>query len=223
MASDTEKFNGLADSLKAVADGYEQYTQQLYAAYPGGAAAAGFVTKEAFLAMHTGPVKSGWEGYQATKQQHLAAYAGKTYKQEVVSPYTEHNVSREDLEAASPFIRLVLERMLDLLDSEATWTKGRLAADAANEHSMDSDLEHAERWCILGAQAKALHDLQLQPQGKHGELDEARRKVVGAVSAFFKQASLEDHGTGIPSWNDASGTDYEDVRLWMKTLFDRIP
>lgn len=224
MASDTEQFDmnvaaGLGGSLQAVADEFEQYTAELYKAYPGGAAAAGFVSKEAFVAMHAEPVKSGWAGYQTIKAQQAAAKQNHP----AYSPYSAPSVSRQEIEAAAPFIRLVLERMLDLLDSEASWTKGRLAADAENVKSMDHAIEQAERWCILGAQSKALADLQLAPQGVGTELDQARQSVVAAIQAFFKNAMIDDHGTSIPSWNDATGTDYEDVRLWIKTLFDRIP
>src|SRR4051794_32370610 len=114
--------DGSADQ-QAVADSFQKYTEQLYAAYPGGAADAGFVSKEAFLQMHAQPVKSGWDGYQANKVQY----------QQKFSPHDslQRSASREEIEAAAPFIRLVLERMLDLLDSEASWTKGKLAASAS--------------------------------------------------------------------------------------------
>lgn len=192
------------NDLAKAADQFEAYTQQLYAAYPKGAAAAGFVSKEQFLAMHVSPVKQGWEGYQQLKTAKYAAAYGSVTMGNAVMP------TPVELEEAAPFIRLVIERILDLLDSEDKWIKGELTVND-------------EKWCILGAMAQAEKDLALAHDNARYDLNEARNALLTTIKRFFEYAAQEDHGKNVPGFNDASSTSFEDVRLWVKGLGDRLP
>lgn len=188
--------------LDEMANDLEAYAEHLYGAYPGGVAKAGFVSKEDFLKSVSGPVKTGWAGYQAVK-------AKAAPKQELF-PRARRPLTPAELEEAAPFIRLVLERMLDLLDSEEAWVKGALERDG--------------KLCILGAMQRAQGELGLLANNSNARgLDEARQRVCQAVQGFFEDAAHQDWGQGVAGFNDRSDTTFEDVRLWLKGCLDKIP
>lgn len=127
-----------------------------------------------------------------------------------------------DLEKAKPFVRAVVERMLDLLASEENWIKHAAAADG-NGQTVNPESEEAIAWCLIGAQARALHDLSLATLSTDSEVEKARRRVIKAVDAFLKVAMQRKNGvTALPVFNDRDSTDFEDVRLWLKGMLSEL-
>jgi hypothetical protein len=153
-------------------------------------------------------VKEGWPAHFshgiASKTQMLAAswsFGG---------PTPEPNAL--DFESAKPFIRAVVERMLALLPSEEAWVKN-------TAHRVTDDGK--SQWCLIGAMGQAQSDLGLQAH----DLDENRRRVLAAISNYLNALvteTSEGRYTSMPSFNDASETDYEDVRLWLKTALHKL-
>ncbi|HET7110223.1 MAG TPA: hypothetical protein VFI41_05085 [Gemmatimonadales bacterium] len=119
-----------------------------------------------------------------------------------------------DFEKAKPFIRAVIERMLDLLSSEENWTKGVTHKKGKNGE---------DQWCLIGAQAQALADLSLSEYQADRTVEEQRRKVLKAVELFLLKSLEEEKGfKAMPSFNDADETDFEDIRLWLKTALGAV-
>lgn len=154
------------------------------------------------------------EGWPASSHSH-----GILGKQEMMAKWstdfltgsTPAEPNALDFEEAKPFIRAVIERMLDLLDSEEAWVKNQAHA-VTNGKS---------RWCLIGAQGQAQVDLGLQSH----TLDENRRSVMAAISNYLNTQvveATEGRHTSMPSFNDASETDFEDVRLWLKTALHKL-
>jgi hypothetical protein len=116
-----------------------------------------------------------------------------------------------DFEEAKPFIRAVIERMLDLIATEENWLKG-----AAHTRLGDVD-----SWCLIGAKAQAEADLGLQA----ADLDTTRRRVVAAVSKYLNaqvEADTDGRHNTMPAFNDDKATSYEDVRLWLKGALHKL-
>src|SRR5260221_4013294 len=139
------------------------------------------------------------------------------YKQEFPPGYYNGvalgTVEPVDFEEAKPFIRLVIERMLALMATEANWVKG-----TSTQWNDDADVE---QFCLIGAQARALAELGLNATG-NTELDTARKRVLAAIDRFLVEAVKESTGfESMPSFNDRPSTTFEDVRLWLKSLFDK--
>jgi hypothetical protein len=169
-----------------------------------------FVGREDFLAKYSGlGGASYWqEEFKKAKpvgQDWGGTKTGRYHMGDSLAPL--------DFEKAKPFIRAVVERMLDLLGSEENWVKG-------TEHRTENGVD---KYCLIGAQAKALSDLTLTTVKSDPIVDEQRRRVIKAVEVFLHAALKEDTGfSSMPSFNDRDGTTYEDIRLWLKSLFDRL-
>jgi hypothetical protein len=118
-----------------------------------------------------------------------------------------------DLEKAKPFIRAVVERMLDLLGDEENWIKG-----AAHQTKGGVD-----QYCLIGAEAQALADLTLSKEQNDPVVEKQRQRVLAAVKKFMLEALNEDKGyTSMPAFNDEAATTFEDIRLWLKSLLGRL-
>lgn len=152
---------------------------------------------------------SGWNGLKYWKQEIKATHAN-------FSPYAYGTARVEplDLEKAKPFIRAVIERMLDLLQSEENWIKGK-------EYTVTED--GVEQFCLIGAKARALKDLQLgQIQGEE-EVERQRQRVLATVERFLNDTLSAEKGFGsMPGFNDTADTTFEDVRLWLKSCLTRL-
>jgi hypothetical protein len=177
---------------------------------------SGLGSKELWVSMDD--VKKTFAGYAAAHAHYVqvsnSAVAGPGWDglDWAYSPVK----SDVDIEAAKPFLRFVIERMLALLESDESWIKGQ--ATAWNHNAK------REQFCLIGALGRAAAELGLA-LGNDGftELNTARNKTLRAIEAFFAQAVKEDTGhTNMPSFNDAPSTTFEDVRLWLKGLFDRL-
>lgn len=135
---------------------------------------------------------------------------------------TYSNVEALDYEKAKPFIRAVIERMLDLLDNEDRWVKNAVAKTASGAPAQAEDAE-ASKWCLIGAQARALNELELGKIQMDDEVERQRHRVIAAVDAFLKDRIYAEHGhRSLPSWNDQSDTNFEDVRLWLKSCLTHL-
>jgi len=182
-------------SIQQAFDGYAAAHSHYVQAVPDPANHGAYISVGGNSSHNHSVVQEGWPDY------HYGAPAPK-----LVTP--------EQIEEVKPFIRLVIERMLALMATEANWVKGQ--STAWNSEA------HVEQYCLIGALARATQELGLAVKG-HTELDAARRRVGEAVQAFLDMAVAEDKGfNSMPSFNDSSETTYEDVRLWLKSLFDKL-
>lgn len=156
-----------------------------------------FIGREAFLSKY-----SGLGG---------ASYWHQEFEKAKPVPKAEFDAL--DLERAKPFIRAVIERMLDLLATEENWIKG----------SVHRREDGVDKYCLIGARDQALADLTLSEMQADPEVEKQRRRVIQAVTLFLDSAIHEDKGyRSMPSFNDKADTDFEDIRLWLKSLFDRL-
>ena len=172
-------------------------------------AQAKFTGREDFLAKYSGlGGASYWKDEFQKAKPVEQSWGTKTSRYGVAD-----SLAPLDFEKAKPFIRAVVERMLDLLGSEEHWIKN-------TEHR---NVDGVDKYCLIGAQAKALADLTLTTVKSDPVVDEQRRRVIKAVEVFLHAALKEDKGfSSMPSFNDNAGTTFEDIRLWLKSLFDRL-
>jgi hypothetical protein len=118
-----------------------------------------------------------------------------------------------DLSKAMPFIRAVIERMLDLLGDEEHWVKG----------TTHQNVDGIDKYCLIGAEAQALQDLTLSEHQDDPVVERQRQRVLAAVKKFMIEALKEEKGySSMPSFNDNEQTSFEDVRLWLKGLLGRL-
>jgi hypothetical protein len=119
-----------------------------------------------------------------------------------------------DLAKAAPFIRAVIERMLDLLGDEESWVKGAV-------HNIGADGK--DKWCLIGAQERALQELTLSEIQADPIVERQRQRVLTSIKTFMIEALKEDKGySSMPTFNDSQKTTFEDVRLWLKSLLGRL-
>jgi hypothetical protein len=191
------------DEVEKEFEAYAAAHQHYINAGPGDVTAYGPVT----MGSHAhGVVKEGWQ------QNYVQpSYAGVPASHDHHS-WSEPQVQPLEFEQAKPFIEAVVERMLDLMESEEHWVKG-IAHDRKGG---------TNRWCLIGAQGQALKELGLNQAGMSAELETARKRVLVAINNFFNQAVLEHGYSSMPSFNDDDKTSFEDIRLWLKSLFDRL-
>jgi hypothetical protein len=157
---------------------------------------------------------SGWDGLKLWKQEihsNAAAYYNAQYGYGGVKM---GSVTPLELEKAKPFIRAVIERMLDLMQSEENWVKG-------TEHKITED--GVEQFCLIGAQARALSDLGLKNLQAEEEVELQRKKVLRSVEEFLRETLKAETGlASMPGFNDSKETTFEDVRLWLKTCLSKL-
>lgn len=163
-----------------------------------------FVGREDFLAKYSYWQAKFDEAKPAAKPSYHGTYTGRLSVGDGVEPL--------DLEKAKPFVRAVIERMLDLIATEENWIKG---AEYRTEDGVD-------KYCLIGAKAKALEDLTLAGVQSDPIVEEQRKRVVKAIDLYLSASLQKEKGySSMPSFNDEAGTTFEDVRLWLKgTLSD---
>lgn len=166
-----------------------------------------FVGRDDFLARYSG---LGGGSYWREKFDEAKPAPKPSYSRRLSM---SDGVKSLDVEKAKPFIRAVIERMLDLLASEENWIKG---AEARTEDGID-------KYCLVGAKAKALKDLTLAKIQSDPTVEEQRQRVLKAVDAFLTASLKREKGyTSMPGFNDRQETTFEDVRLWLKGTLSEL-
>lgn len=158
---------------------------------------------------------SGLGGASHWRRQYQQEVGGPSYHGTVTGRLNMKTVPEPalDLAKAAPFIRAVIERMLDLLGDEESWIKG---AAYRNENGKD-------KFCLIGAQERALAELTLNEIQKDPVVERQRQRVLASIKTFMIEALKEDKGfSSMPSFNDKEQTSFEDVRLWLKSLLGRL-
>lgn len=196
MAKLTDEGNKLFENVAKEMAQYEKVIAQ-----------SQFTKRENFLARYSGlGAPTLWKDEYVKFDHDHSIKSGKFGRYET-------GVTPLDLEKAKPFIRAVIERMLDLLDSEDRWIKNA-------EHRTENGVE---KYCLIGAQAQALSDLTLNSIKMDPVVEEQRKKVIAAVDRYLRDALQKEHGfNSLPSFNDATNTDFEDVRLWLKSALGSL-
>lgn len=143
----------------------------------------------------------------------VTSWGDAYHKSKVYSPAVSKDVVPLDLERAKPFIRAVIERMLDLIGSEENWIKGQT----------HKNVNGVDAYCLIGAQAQALADLTLNQYQADPVVETQRKRVLAAIEQFLNDSLREQTGfNSMPSFNDDMGTEFEDVRLWLKGLLGQL-
>ena len=147
------------------------------------------------------------QDWESAPKKAKPSYHG-TYTARVVEPA----VAPLDFEKAKPFIRAVIERMLDLLSDEEHWVKGAV-------HRREDGVD---KYCLIGAQERALQDLTLGGIQDDPVVEQQRQRVIVAIKAFMNEALKETGHGSMPGFNDSASTEFEDVRLWLKGMLGRL-
>jgi hypothetical protein len=159
--------------------------------------------------------------------------AGPTAEELASMPPEARSYRRQTLERA-------VDGALEILRTSDQWTQ-EAGARQADGTPCDPRSGYAQKWCIQGAFRRVVDLLHLDtafeiplrrpPTARFDpEFNPYRLELSSSytlmmaheLQRFIESASCEDHGCGVANWNDLSRTTFEDVRLWLKGLFDRI-
>lgn len=104
-------------------------------------------------------------------------------------------------------VELIVDRMLSLWSSSERWTKDMLARDRRGllVDPLDRD---AISWCLVGAFQRAIHELNLA-------------QIQNAGMRFMDECAKTEFGAPMTTFNDRSGTSFEDVQLFVKRLKEK--